>query len=254
MKKNFLIMFGIFLVTLVFARQADALSIAVHVPEKYTDVEAGERFYFELEIKYPENPIRKDLRLEYEIRKEGELIAQSKVLKAIETQASFMDFIVIPESAEGGMHNIKVVISDYEDLKEEVSASFHVKKSGNEQLKTYFYILMGVIILVGVMVGIQILVSRKLRTLIKVSSSSGGMKSKDEKVYHDFIGGIVKQMYSNIGDNALQVANKVDGLKVDAKTGKIIDIKGNPAAIAATLVSKYQKISGNKISFFLGKK
>ena len=108
----------IFVLSLFSLTSVSALSIVVHVPEKYTDVIAGERFYFEIEVKYPENPSRKDLRLNYEIMKDGEVIAQSKVLKAVETQASFMDFIVIPESAEKGMHIIKVKIADYEDLNE----------------------------------------------------------------------------------------------------------------------------------------
>lgn len=125
-----------------------ALSIAVHVPEKYTDVRPGERFYFEIEVKYPENPQRKDLRLNYEILKDGEIIAQAKFLKAIETQASFMDFIVIPESAKKGLHLINIKISDYEDLAEEVSASFHVL-SKTHQVKIYFLVLLGAIILVG---------------------------------------------------------------------------------------------------------
>ena len=129
--------------------QAHALSIVTHVPEKYTDVIAGERFYFEIEIKSPENPRRKDLRLEYEIIKDDEVIAQSKVLKAVETQASFMDFIVIPESAEAGLHVINVKISDYENLSEEVSASFQVVSSGSEQIKTYFFVLLGAVGVVG---------------------------------------------------------------------------------------------------------
>ena len=128
---------------------AYALSIAVHVPEKYTEVYAGERFYFEIEIRYPENPIRKDLRLKYEISKDDEVIAQLKLLKAIETQASFMDFIVIPESAEKGLHTIKVNISDDENLNEEVSASFHVINPGSEQIRVYFFLLLGAVILVG---------------------------------------------------------------------------------------------------------
>jgi hypothetical protein len=138
-----------------------ALSIVVHVPEKYTDVQAGERFYFEIEVKYPENPQRKDLRLNYEIlTTDGEVIAQSKVLKAIETQASFMDFIVIPESANSGMHIIKVKISDYESLSEEIEASFHITKSGSE-IKIYFFILLGVIIFVGILVFISIIIKKK---------------------------------------------------------------------------------------------
>ena len=125
-----------------------ALSIAAHVPEKYTDVFAGERFYFELDIKYPENPIRKDLRLTYEITKDGELIAQSKVLKAVENQASFVDFIVIPENAETGLYLVNVSIQDYGDLAEEVSASFHVVNPDSQQLRLYFFILLGAILVV----------------------------------------------------------------------------------------------------------
>jgi len=138
-----------------------ALSIVVHVPEKYTDVQAGERFYFEIEIKYPENPSRQDLRLGYEIvDEENNVIAQSKVLKAIETQASFIDFIVIPESAETGLYLIKIGISDYTDLSEEVEASFNVVQRGG-QLKLYFFILLGVIIVVGILVVVNIIITKR---------------------------------------------------------------------------------------------
>jgi len=139
-----------------------ALSIVVHVPEKYTDVQAGERFYFEIEVKYPENPSRKDLRLNYEIvDEENNIIAQSKVLKAIETQASFIDFIVIPESADSGLHLIKISISDYEGLSEEVEASFHVIGNASDKIKLYFFILLGAVILVGILVVINIVIGKR---------------------------------------------------------------------------------------------
>lgn len=141
-----------------------ALSIVVHVPEKYTDVEAGERFYFELGIKYPENPSRKDLRLNYEIKRDGEIVAQSKVLKAVETQASFMDYIVVPESAKSGLHIINIVISDYEFLREEVSASFHVVGNKAAQMKMYFFVILGAIAFVGLLVVFQIFVIRRKST------------------------------------------------------------------------------------------
>ena len=149
MKK--ILFFFIVCLFLINLASVSALSIVTHVPEKYTDVVAGERFYFEIDLNYPENPSRKDLKLNYEISKDGEVIAQAKVLKAIENQASFMDFIVIPESAEKGMHIIKVKISDYEILSEEVEASFQVIKRGSE-IKMYFFILLGVIVLVGILV------------------------------------------------------------------------------------------------------
>ena len=160
MRKLIPILFILFFFYFISISFVSALSIVVHVPEKYTDVQAGERFYFEIEIKYPENPSRKDLRLNYEILKDEEVIAQSKVLKAVETQASFIDFIVIPESADSGLHIIKVKISDYEVLSEEVSASFQVVSKGSGPVKTYFFILLGATILVGILVVINIMIGK----------------------------------------------------------------------------------------------
>jgi hypothetical protein len=142
---------------------AHAISIDVHIPEKYTEVEAGERLYFEINVKYPENPRRKDLRLQYEIIKDDEVIAQAKVLKAIETQASFIDFIVMPESVEKGLHLIVVSIRDYKDLDEEVSTSFNVTKSRTEEITTYFFILLGIILITTFLVIINIFLTNIIR-------------------------------------------------------------------------------------------
>ena len=150
------LLFAIFLAA-VFRPYSDvqALSVSVHVPEKYTEVMAGERFYFELEIRYPENPARKDLRLEYDITKNGEIVAQSKFLKAVETQASFMDYVVIPQSAQKGLYEIKVKISDYENLNEEASATFNVAAKDNS-LMIYFFILLGAILALGGFIALEI--------------------------------------------------------------------------------------------------
>lgn len=130
-----------------------ALSLIIHVPEKYIDVVAGERFYFEVDVKYPENLKRKNLIFQYElITADGDLVAISKVLKAVETQASFIDFIVVPESAEFGLYLINVNIRDSESLDEEISASFHVTSGSGYQIKLYFFILLGVIVLIGILI------------------------------------------------------------------------------------------------------
>jgi hypothetical protein len=158
-QRQFYVLFTSIFLMLIFwttVAPAKAISVDVHVPEKYTDVLAGERFYFEMEIKYPENPSRKDLRLEYDITKNGEIIAQSKFLKAVETQASFMDYIVIPESAEKGLYAIEVKITDYDgNVNADTSASFNVTAKGNE-ITYYFFILLGIIIIFGGFVVIEI--------------------------------------------------------------------------------------------------
>ena len=140
----------------------DSLSVVVHIPEKYGEVNTGERFYFEVSIKYPENLYRKDLRLEYEIRTiDGDLVSQSKVLKAVETQASFIDFIVIPENVHPGLHFINVKISDYDELHEEVSATFNIKSKSASELKIYFVLILCSIFVLIVLSLIQIIRGRK---------------------------------------------------------------------------------------------
>jgi len=138
-----------------------ALSVSTNISEKYTEIQAGDRLYFEVDIKYPENPQRKDLRLNYEVTKDDEIIAQSQVLKAVETQAQFLDFIVIPESSVTGLYNLKVKISDYDNLAEEVATSFKVVAGKDEELKTYFFILLGVISLVAILAIVDIIISKK---------------------------------------------------------------------------------------------
>ena len=93
--------------------------------------------------------------------RDNEILAQSKILKAIETQASFIDFIIIPENANSGMHIIKIKIWDYVGLSEEVEATFYVVSESGRQIKLYFFILLGAVILVGILVVINIVKGRR---------------------------------------------------------------------------------------------
>lgn len=225
----------------------DALSIVVHVPEKYTDVEAGERFYFDIEIKYPENPSRTDLRLFYEILKDGELIAQAKVLKAIETQASFIDFIVLPENAEKGLHILNVTIEDYSDLKQEVSASFHVIRSKGGEIRIYFFILLGVIILFGSFFVVQIFTKKSRgRSLARHDYSN---IPKDKRIFYEMISDTIMQMRYRVGSKALTIAKEVSGLEINEDNGKVLNITEDPAKVVSSLVLKFEEIFGRKISF-----
>jgi len=152
---NLILFLVVLIVCFVPIKKVEAMSLNVHIPEKYTNVKAGERLYFEVEIRYPENLSRKDLRLEYQIVEGDKVISESKVLKAIETQASFMDYIVIPEVSKSGLHKINLRLSDYENMTQEVYATFNVA-STLDQMKVYFFILIGSIVLLGVVVFFQI--------------------------------------------------------------------------------------------------
>ena len=156
MKKFFLITF---LAIIVFSlASVSALSITVNVPEKYNEVNAGERFYFEISVKYPENPTRIDLRLTYEVvDKNGEVIASAKALKAVETQASFIDFIVLPDEMDLGKHDIEISVRDYGDLDEKVGSSFNVTKNRVNQLFAIVYVLIGAVVFLAILIVIVLI-------------------------------------------------------------------------------------------------
>jgi len=138
-----------------------AMSITVGIPEKYSEVKAGEKIYFETEVKWPENVGRKDLQIEYSIKnKDNNEVAYLKVLKAIETQASFMDSISIPESIPPGMYKIIATFNDYKDLDQEAVVSFNVGKAGNN-VEKYLLIITGIL---GVVV---LLIFAEMTVLLK---------------------------------------------------------------------------------------
>jgi hypothetical protein len=154
------IIFSIVLFTFILILKfSSAMSIAIDIPEKYSEVQAGEKVYFQTEVKWPENDGRKDLRIEYSIKNsEGTEIAYLKVLKAVETQASFMDSISIPESTPGGNYKIYVNFNDYKDLSHEVAASFVIKNKTADPLQRYMLIGFGILVVITLVIVIELFV------------------------------------------------------------------------------------------------
>jgi hypothetical protein len=151
----------LFLVWAALPFFVSAMTITIGIPEKYSEVKAGEKVYFETEVKWPENVGRKDLSIEYSIRdKNGVEVAYLKVLKAIETQASFMSSISIPESLPAGMYKLSAGFNDYKDLNQEVVASFNVAKASNN-VEKYLFIIIGVLGVIVLLVLMEMIVLTK---------------------------------------------------------------------------------------------
>lgn len=127
-----------------------AATALIHVPEKYSVVKAGQRFYYQLDIVYPENNRRRDLDILYTVSKGGNVIARAKFLKAIETQSSFIDFFVIPEDAPSGLYTIEVEVTTVDSGAKwgGISATFRITNDPNWPL-IYFIVLLCAILLTG---------------------------------------------------------------------------------------------------------
>ena len=138
-------------------RELEGLELSVFVPEKYQRVQAGEMLQFEVELKNIQETGRHDIQLDYYIKKNEIRITHRRELKAVETQASFLSSIKVPEETLPGIYNIEVEINEEESS----LATFYVKSSDMGQIRTYLIILIITIVIVGG------LISWELHRLVK---------------------------------------------------------------------------------------
>jgi hypothetical protein len=124
-----------------------AISVSVSIPEKYQEIGVGGTLYFKVDLQDPQNAGRHDISLKYDVTKGENIIVSSKELKAIETQASFLSSITIPNSAESGIYNIVVTVNDNESA----SAAFYIKGLSTESTIDFYMVILFAIVLIGIL-------------------------------------------------------------------------------------------------------
>ena len=72
---------------------------------------------------------------------------------------------------------------------------------------------------------------------------------RDRRTFYEILSDTIMQMRRRVGDYALLIASRVDGLTIDVETGRVLALKGHPAQIIAHLVSDYGDFLGKKVSF-----
>ncbi|MCH7850093.1 MAG: hypothetical protein IH845_00435 [Nanoarchaeota archaeon] len=128
------------------------LELAVEVPEKYQSVKPGETLRFQITIKNLERAGRYDIQLDYYIKKNDIILVNRREIKAIETQASFLSSIKIPENILPGIYSIVVEI----DEERKAIATFYIKSSEINQIKIYLAILIIAILVVGGLISFEL--------------------------------------------------------------------------------------------------
>ncbi len=139
------IIFLTFIVILFASQFISAFELSVTIPDKYQEIQAGETLQFQIAIKNIEKAGRHDIQLDYQLKKGNIILNSRRELKAVETQASFLSSIKVPEETPSGIYTVEVIVNG----KEEVSTNFEVKSSEMAQIKMYIIILIGAILVVG---------------------------------------------------------------------------------------------------------
>ena len=128
------------------------LELSVVVPGKYKDVSPGDTLQFQIVLKNLDKSGRYDIHLDYYIKKNDVILENRREVKAIETQASFLSSIEVPDTILPGRYNIVVGI----DGEKEAIDTFYIKSSELNQIKIYLIILTVAILIVGVLISFEL--------------------------------------------------------------------------------------------------
>jgi len=194
---------------------------------------------------------RVDVTIDYQIldSDEDDVVVSYSETVAVETTASFVKNIQIPFGLPPGKY---IASSNIVYEGQEVPAISKFEFTVERKIAGIFLsqlILYGAITL---LVGIAFAIVSRL--IIKRRVSRGTLHEyqdvpKQERLFYEIISDTITQMRSHKGDEAIQIAGKIDGLIINEENGKVLKINKDPAEIVALLILQYEKTFGKKISF-----
>lgn len=180
----------------------------------------------------------------------GEQIYTTSETVAVETTANFVKTIQIPFEATPGKYIAKASIV-YQDQLVPATTQFPfiVENKIIGLFQSDFFLYGGITALVGILMvflGRFLIKRQKITRLTPIDYSD---IPHDQRVFFELLSDTIMEMRLRVGDKALDVAKNINGLTINEKTGRVLKITENPAKIIALLVSGYDKILGQKVSF-----
>ena len=169
---------------------------------------------------------------------------------AVETTASFIKVIQIPQDIPSGLYTVESNII-YQDQEVPASSSyqFTVERKIAGIFISQLIVYSIITLLVSLVFATAVYVFIKRGAYRAMPLHDYGDKPKQERIYYEMLSDILTQMRLRIGDDALELAQNIPDLKIDRDTGKILHIGDNPAKLIALLVQRYEKLSSQKINF-----
>ena len=144
-----------------------------------------------------------------------------------------------------------VKVEDKGPLKAEEKAP-PVQHSGKKifgMFKNDFILYGSITLLVSVLISLVARAFAKRRRLTRSTPFDYSDIPHDERVFFELLSDTIMEMRERVGDDALDIAANIDGLKIDKATGRVLALTEHPAKIIATLVAEYEKLLGKKESF-----
>lgn len=177
------------------------------------------------------------------------ILTQSKTV-AVETTASFTEYVQLPNQLPSGTYTVKAEI-EYagQDVPGTSSYSFVVER-------TIFGFFIRDLLLWGSAVTVVLFVvilSRRFRRVRQSSSHDYENIPHEARIYYEIVDDIIRQMRLHDGDAAFKIVDAVPGLSVNKESGKVEDIKGDPAVLTSQLIKSFEEKHNVHINFSITK-
>lgn len=196
---------------------------------------------------------RGDVTLNYQIQdsKNTQIVSSSETV-AVETSASFVKRIPLPSTLKPGNYTLTTNLVYPGQQDPAISKLNFVVENKIVGLFQSDLIILFIIstLIISILLFIFYLFDKRNR-VNKIASYDYSDRPKSQMIYYEILGNVINQMRLRIGDSALEIAQGIPDLEINKKTGKIINIKNEPAKIIALLIYRFEKFSGQKISFGL---
>jgi len=173
---------------------------------------------------------------------------------AVETTASFKRDIPIPPNFPTGRYT---AYSQIEYRGQKVPAKSQFQFTVENKFWGLFisdlvqYALITVIVAVLALVVTRFVVKERRKRFAPHKYSN---VEKGERIYYELISDMIMQMRYREGDKAIELAQGIEGLKIDEDTGRVLEINKDPTEIITLLMIQYKKNFGKNKTDQISKK
>lgn len=176
----------------------------------------------------------------------GRVMIHETETVAVETTASFKRDIPIPPNFPTGQYT---AYSQIEYRGQKVPAKSQFQFTVENKFWGLFisdfiqYALITVIVAILALIATRFVVKERRKRFAPHKYSN---VKKENRIYYELISDMIMQMRYREGDEAIELAQDIEGLKIEEDTGRVLEINKDPAEIITLLMIQYEKNFGRK--------
>lgn len=192
-----------------------------------------------------------DVSIRYEIiNATGSAIVTQTETVAVQTTASFVKQIQLPNSITPGLYTARTsIVYDGQRVPATATQQFTVERKLFGLFMSDFIASLVAVGIVLLLVLLLILLLQRYRKQSVFAPLNYAHIPRDKRVYYEIVSDAIQQMRYHEGDAAVRLVTDIPGLTLNATSGEVIALTQNPSEIIAAIVLRYEKAFGKQVNF-----